>query len=109
VPDFKQPATSRPPFDPDEYAKSADSALDVASDRSPTTQLSLPPLNRRVSMAVPAGDLAWFDLSAAALALVERIDGTTTLLEMMEEIRSPDFLQAVAELHDARLLVYEQK
>jgi hypothetical protein len=109
VPDFKQPTTSRPPFDPDEYAKSADSALDVASDHRPTTQLAPPPLNRRVSMAVPPGDLAWFDLSAAAMALAERIDGTTTLLEMMESVRAPDVLRALAELHDARVLVYEKK
>jgi hypothetical protein len=109
VPDFKQPTTAPPPFDPDEYAKSADTALRAGADHNPTTRLAPPPLNRRVSLAVPVEDLAWFDLSAAAQALIERIDGTTTLLEMMEAVRSPEVLRAVAELHDARLLVYEKK
>jgi hypothetical protein len=109
VADPKQPTTAPPPFDPAEYAKNADSALRRGPDNKPTTQLSPPPLNRRVRLAVPVADLAWFDLSAEAQALVERIDGTSTLLDMMEATRSPEFLRAVAELHDARLLAYEDK
>jgi hypothetical protein len=109
VPERKQPSTAPPPFDPEDYAKSADSALRGGSDYKLTTQLAPPPLNRRVRLAVPLLDLAWFELSAQAHALAERIDGTTTLLEMMEASLSPEILRAVAELHDARLLLYEEK
>ena len=105
----KQPSTAPPPFDPAEYAKTADSALRAGSDYKPTTQLVPPPLNRRVRLAMPLLDLAWFELSSQAQALAERIDGTTTLLELMEANLSPEILRAVAELHDARLLVYEEK
>lgn len=108
VPDSKQP-TSPPPFDPEEFAKNSESALRVASDSKLTTQLTPPPLNKRVRLAVPEADLAWFDISPGAKALLERIDGSKTLLELMEAVPSPDFLRAVAELHDARLLAYEDK
>ncbi|HEY3816357.1 MAG TPA: hypothetical protein VGL81_04255 [Polyangiaceae bacterium] len=108
MPDSKQPTTP-PPFNPEEFARSSESALRVASDYKLTTQVTPPPLNRRVRLAVPEADLAWFEMSAEARALVERIDGTTTLLELMEAIPSTDFLRAVAELHDARLLAYEEK
>jgi hypothetical protein len=107
VPDSKQP-TSPPPFNPEEFARSSETGLHAASDtRMTTRQLTPPPLNKRVRLAVPEADLAWFEMSDEAKALIHRIDGTQTLLEMMETIPSPDFLRAVAELHDARLLAYE--
>jgi hypothetical protein len=81
----------------------------VGSDYKLTTQLTPPPLNKRVRLAVPEADLAWFEMSEGAKALVGRIDGTKTLLELMETIPSPDFLRAVAELHDMRLLAYDEK
>jgi hypothetical protein len=94
----------------EEFARSSESALRVGSDyRLTTKELAPPPLNRRVRLAVPKDDLEWFELSADAKALLERLDGTKTLLEMMETIPSPEFLRAVAELHDARLLAYEEK
>lgn len=106
--DSKQP-TAPPPFNPEEFAKTSESALRVASDYKLTTQLSPPPLNKRVRIAVPEADLEWFEVSPEAKALLTRIDGTQTLLEMMEALPSPEFLKAVAELHDARLLKYEDK
>ena len=109
MPDSKQP-TSPPPFDPEEYAKSSESTLRVGSENRMTTEVvTPPPLNRRVRLAVPESDLAWFEMSPEAKALLSRIDGTQTLLEMMEAVPSPEFLRAVAELHDARLLAYEEK
>jgi hypothetical protein len=108
VGDSKQP-TAPPPFNPSEFARTSESALRVASDFKLTTQVSPPPLNKRVSIAVPAADLEWFEVSAEAKVLLQRIDGTQTLLELMETVPSPEFLKAVAELHDARLLAYEEK
>jgi hypothetical protein len=110
VPDSKQPTTAPPPFNPEEFARSSESALRVASDYKLTTQVSTPPpLNKRVRLAVPEADLAWFEMSDEAKALLGRIDGKTTLLELMETVPSTEFLRAVAELHDARLLAYEEK
>ena len=109
MPDSKQP-TAPPPFDPDEFAKSSESELRAsaaASDYKLTTPVSPPPLNKRVRLAVPEADLAWFELSEDAVRLLKSIDGTTTLLDLMEAIPSKEFLRAVAELHDARLLAYE--
>ena len=105
VPDSKQP-TAPPPFDPQEFAKSSESNLRATSDYKLTTQVAPPPLNKRVRIAVPESDLEWFELSAEAKALVARIDGTKTLLDLMEAVPSAEFLRAVAELHDARLLAY---
>lgn len=109
--DPKQPTTAPPPFDPEEYARSSESSLRVAPDRIPsdvrrTAQFSPPPLNKLVRLAVPLEDLEWFELSDEARALLHRIDGTKTLLELMEGSNSPDLLRAIAELHDARLLAY---
>lgn len=58
---------------------------------------------------MPLSDLAWFELSAEAVALAERLDGSMTLLDQMERSGAPaeGLLRAVAELHEARLLAYE--
>ncbi len=69
-----------------------------------TTKLpKAPPLERRVSVAAP--DLSPFDLSDAARALAATLDGTRTLQEILD--RSPGAMPAVAELYDARVLVFE--
>jgi hypothetical protein len=105
-----QPPTSPPPFDPEEYARSSESALGAASDFKLTAQVpSPPPLNKRVRINVPLSDLAWFELSAEAGALAARLDGTTTLFDQMERSgdHGEDLLRAFSELHDARLLAYE--
>jgi hypothetical protein len=84
--------------------------LEVASDYKLTAQLpEAPPLNKRARLSVPATDLAWFELSPEALALCEQLDGSSTLLELMERPGpgpSPT-LVTVAELHEARLLAFE--
>ena len=104
--DSKKP-TSPPPFDPEEYARNSEAVLRASSDPKRTRQIAPPPLNRPVRLAVPKSDLAWFDLSPEAASLVERMDGTRTLLELMEGDETPDLLRAVAELHDAKLLEYD--
>ena len=109
MPDSKQP-TAPPPFDPEEFARSSESTMPVASDSKLTTeQPAPPPLNRRVRLAVPEADLAWFEISLEAQALIARIDGTLTLLELMELVPSTDSLRAVTELFDAKLLAFEDK
>jgi hypothetical protein len=107
LPDSNHP-TNPPPFDPEEYARSSEASLRAAHDPKRTPQISPPPpLNKRVRLAVPVSDLEWFELSAEAAALVARLDGTKTLLELMEGVSSDDVLRIVAELHDAKLLAYE--
>jgi hypothetical protein len=107
VADPKQNTTAPPPFDPEAFAKSSESAMQASSDTRLTTPLhSPPPLNKRVSIAVPAEDLEWFELSADARALLARIDGTTTLFDLLEGSASPDVLKAIAELHEARVLAF---
>ena len=103
------PSTAPPPFDPEEYARSSESQLKATSDFMRTAQVPVPPpLNKRVHVNVPLSDLAWFELSPEASALAQRLDGTRTLLDLMEQPgESKDFLHAVAELHDARLLAYD--
>ena len=81
----------------------------VASDTRRTAEnTSPPPLNKRVRIGVPAEDLEWFELSPGARALLERIDGTTTLFDLLEGTANPEILKAIAELHDARILVYAE-
>jgi hypothetical protein len=106
----RTPTTVPPPFDPEEYARDSELAMHVAAPASNMHETAemppAPPLNKRVTINVPASDLAWFDLSEAALALAARMDGTTTLHELMD---SPEFgLEAVSQLHDAGLLQYEE-
>ncbi len=84
--------------------------LEAASDFKLTAQLpEAPPLNKRARLSVPPSDLAWFELSPEALALCEQLDGSTTLLELMERPGpGPSAtLVTVAELHEARLLAFE--
>ncbi len=110
--------TAPPPFDPEQYARDPEMAMRTArparlskrpGDGISTTEIaSAPPLNKRVRINVPPSDLAWFDLTDAALALAQRIDGTTTLLELMEAASRPGEVEAIAQLHDQGLLEYEE-
>jgi hypothetical protein len=104
----KGPSTAPPPFDPEDYARKSDAAVRVASDFKLTAELPAPPpLNKRVRLAVPESDLAWFDLSAEAVAIIRQIDGTKTLLELMEAHPSPERLRAFAELEENRILAFD--
>jgi hypothetical protein len=103
--------TAPPPFDPEQYARNSELVLRAAKpdDARSTDELpAAPPLNKRVRMKVPPADLAWFELSDVARALAARIDGTTTLFEILEAAAMTDGLAAVAQLHDNDLLVYEE-
>jgi hypothetical protein len=104
------PTTAPPPFDPEEYARSSESTLEIASDFKLTAELPTPPpLNKRVRLAVPPSDIAWFDLSPEAMLLCDHLDGTRTLLELLER-PGPEprpTLVTVSELHEARLLAFE--
>lgn len=104
----KEPTTERPPFDPDAYARSSEALINVSRNISTAEVPSPPPLNKRVSMAVPATDLDWFGLSEDALSFSKRVDGTTTLLELMEGAQDEKTLNIIAELHDAGVLAYEK-
>lgn len=111
----KTPTTAPPPFDPEQYARDSELALRASSTRStatPTSELrstaelpSAPPLNKRVRVAVPVSDLAWFDLSEAALAMAARIDGTKTLAELIDGASE---LEVIAQLHEAGVLQYDE-
>jgi hypothetical protein len=104
----KDATTERPPFDPDAYARNSEALINAARPISTAEVPSPPPLNKRVSMAVPAADLDWFGLSEAALSFTGRIDGTKTLLELMEGAQDEKTLNIIAELHDAGVLAYEK-
>lgn len=104
----KDATTERPPFDPDAYARSSEALINAARPISTAEVPTPPPLNKRVSMAVPATDLDWFGLSQDALSFTKRIDGTKTLLELMEGAQDEKTLGIIAELHDAGVLAYEK-
>ncbi|HTQ42705.1 MAG TPA: hypothetical protein VMI75_08080 [Polyangiaceae bacterium] len=104
----KDAPTERPPFDPDTYARNSEALINARRPVSTAEVPSPPPLNKRVSMAVPAADLDWFGLSEDALAFTQRIDGTKTLLELMEGAQDEKTLNVIAELHDAGVLAYEK-
>jgi hypothetical protein len=104
----KEPTTERPPFDPSAYAKGSEALMNVSRPVSTADVPSPPPLNKRVSMAIPASDLDWFGLSQEALSFTERIDGTKTLLELMEGAQDEKTLGVIAELHDAGVLAFEK-
>jgi hypothetical protein len=106
----RTPTTVPPPFDPQEYARDSELAIRVArpeTDLYSTAEMSAaPPLNKRVSIKVPMSDLAWFELSEAALSLAERIDGTKTISELLESAPAVN-LEAVGQLHDAGVLAFD--
>jgi hypothetical protein len=113
----RAPTTAPPPFDPEQYARDSELAMRTVrpanlgkrDDGRSTAELpSAPPLNKRVRMNVATSELAWFDLSEAALAIAQRIDGSTTLLELMEGAPPDGAVEAVAQLHEAGLLEYEE-
>jgi hypothetical protein len=104
-------STAPPPFDPAEYARESESQLRVDPDHKPTTQIrSLPKLKARVRIVATDADLEWFEMSDEARALLARVDGKKTLLELMEEAGVPaaDVLRAFGELHDLKLLAYDE-
>jgi hypothetical protein len=110
--DGKTPTTAPPPFDPEQYARDSEVALKTVSESDPRPHSTAevppaPPLNQRVRLNVPLADLAWFELSEGALALAERIDGSHTLLELLEGLAGKADVEAVAQLHDAGVLAYE--
>ena len=104
------PTTAPPPFDPEQYARDSEVSLPAGSPVAagvPTREVpSPPPLNRPVALRVPLADLPWFDLSDAALALAGRLDGTRTLHDLIEGGPEEASLEAMAQLHDAGLLVF---
>jgi hypothetical protein len=104
----KDAPTERPPFDPDAYARNSEALINVSRPISTAEVPSPPPLNKRVSMAVPAADLDWFGLSEGALAFTQKVDGTKTLLELMEGADDEKTLNVIAELHDAGVLAFEK-
>jgi hypothetical protein len=104
----KDATTERPPFDPDSYARNSEALINASRPISTAEVPSPPPLNKLVRMAVPAADLDWFGLSEGALAFTQRIDGTKTLLELMEGAQDEQTLNVIAELHDAGVLAFEK-
>lgn len=105
----RTPTTVPPPFNPEVYARDSEFALRTstpAADMHATAEMPLaPPLNKRVQLSVPESELAWFDLSEGAMSLAARMDGTTTLNNLLD---SPDHgLEEVSQLHDAGLLKFE--
>ena len=104
----KDATTERPPFDPDAYARNSEALINASRPISTAEVSSPPPLNKRVSMAVPSEDLDWFGLSEDAMAFTQRIDGTKTLLELMEGSQDEKTLNVIAELHGAGVLAYEK-
>ena len=104
----KDATTQRPPFDPDSYARNSEALINAPRPISTAEVPSPPPLNKRVSMSVPTTDLDWFGLSEGALAFTQKIDGTTTLLELMEGAQNEETLNVIAELHDAGVLAFEK-
>jgi hypothetical protein len=105
----REATTARPPFDPDAYARNSEALIARAKPTSTAEVPMPPPLNKRVSMLVPATDLDWFGLSEAALSFTRRIDGTKTLLELMEGSQDEKTLGIIAELHDAGVLAFEKE
>ena len=93
--DSKTPTTVPPPFDPEQFAKesevaprSGDGPELLSTQKLPTAPL----LDKRVRLGVPVEELAWFGLSPMAARLAERMDGSKTLLELMDGSRSEETL-----------------
>jgi len=100
-----QSTTAPPPFDPEEYAKSSEEQLIAASEQQSTTIITA--LNKPVRLAAPLDDAAWFGVNGVVLELLTRFDGKRTLLEALEGVTAPDVLEAVGELFEAKLLVFD--
>jgi hypothetical protein len=116
--DGRTPTTAPPPFDPQQFARDAELAISTVrpanvpldeSGRSTAEVPEGPPLHKRVRINVPAAELAWFDLSEAAVALAALIDGTKTLLEIIEGGTIAGGVEAVAQLHGHGLLDFEDE
>jgi hypothetical protein len=92
-----------PPFDAERFARESEHSVRLAT----TTRVpQAPPLGKRVRLSMPAADLGWFELSEAAQRLAARIDGTTTLDELLADAEGFG-VEAVAQLQDAGVLLYE--
>jgi hypothetical protein len=96
--------TAPPPFDPEQYARDSETELEPALT-STKKVAPAPPLNLPVRLTVALADLAWYELSPAALELAGRVDGRRTGLELLEGGREEAF-EAFAQLHAAGALSY---
>jgi len=100
--------TAPPPFDPEEYAKSSEEHLIATSEQQSTTIITAAlPLNKRIRLTAPLDDAVWFCVNGAVRELLTRFDGTRTLLEALEGVTAPNVLEAVGELFEAKLLVFD--
>jgi hypothetical protein len=83
-----QPATVRPPFDPEAYARESDSRITEAHTRTgaaPSDRPTAPPLVEPPSrvasasdvpvLAMSPEDLEWFELPAFSRSLLSHLDG----------------------------------
>jgi hypothetical protein len=109
----KESQTVPPPFDPEQFARDSElSVVRARPDAHETDEVpSPPPLNKRVSLAIPITELDWFNLSDGAKAFARHINGQTTLMELLELMGAADppaGLEAVAQLQDAGVLSYEE-
>jgi hypothetical protein len=91
----RAPITVRPPFDPEQYARDSDRALQAGEESSSESTAPTPPpaLDLRVDavvedwvplLAVPRAELEWMDLKPMACTLLLRVNGCSTVREIAE-------------------------
>ena len=97
----RAPITVRPPYDPAQYARDSDRALqacEASSSQPIPTPAPTPALDLRLDtvvedwvplLAIPRAELEWMDLKPLACALLLRVNGCSTVKEIAEASSIP--------------------
>jgi len=105
--DPKAPSTLPPPST---FLRTSESEMLIAAQARATTAMRpLPPLKGRPRVIVEEEAIGWTDLSAGARALVGRLDGKTTVLDLADgtDAEVDALFDVLAELEKAGIIAYE--
>jgi hypothetical protein len=104
----KGPSTKPPP---PSYADASASEQRIAlSSRTTTTMRPLPPLKGRPRIIMDAEELGWLTLTPSARALLSRLDGKATVLDLAEgsDAEVDAVFEVLRELQEAGVIAYDE-
>jgi predicted transcriptional regulator len=104
----KGPSTKPPP---PAFADTSESEVRIAlAARATTAMRPLPPLKSRPRVIMEAEAIGWIDLSPAARALLDRLDGQSTVLDLAEgtDAQVEAVFDALTELERASVIDFQE-
>jgi hypothetical protein len=105
--DPKAPSTKPPPS---VFARTSEGEVHLAAAaRATTVMRELPPLKSRPRLAMEQEAIGWLELSPGARALVDRLDGKASVMDLAEgtDAEVDAVFDALSELQAAGVIVFD--